>query len=251
MGDIGIGETLRSAREEQGRSIEEAARDTRVRADYLRALEDDTFDVFGGDVYAKGFLSTYARYLRLDPGPLLDRYRRYVQHDTYDTAALAAGPVARGAGRGFPMWIAWVVVAIILLLGAGALVERLPGRAPDQAAPTNPPAPVASPSPTATEEAPTETEEPSPEPTFEGVELTLTFEGSCWIRVTVDGEVTEEGTQAAGTSLELQGDEEVTIRYGAPENVTVVHNGEDLGAVAEPGSPPVDVTYTPEGAEPA
>jgi cytoskeleton protein RodZ len=249
LGDVGIGETLRSAREEQGRTIEEAARDTRVRGDYLRALEDDRFDVFGGDVYAKGFLSTYARYLRLDPNPLLERYRRYVQHDSYDTAALAAGPVARGTSRRPPAWVGGLIVVLLLVVAAGTLLDDLPGRAPDQAEQSPPPQPVASPTPSVTETA-----EPSPTatptPTFDGVQLEVSFTGSCWVRVTVDGEVTVEGTQAEGTTLTLEDDEQVTVRFGLPANATVVLNGEDLGQVAETTSP-LDVTFTSDGADTA
>jgi cytoskeleton protein RodZ len=48
-----------------------------VRETYLAALETEEFDALGGDVYARGFIAAYARFLRLDPQPLLDAHREY------------------------------------------------------------------------------------------------------------------------------------------------------------------------------
>ena len=70
-----IGTTLRAARRRLGRSLADAAASTRIRESYLAALEEEDFGVLGGDVYARGFLRSYARYLELDPEPLLDTYR--------------------------------------------------------------------------------------------------------------------------------------------------------------------------------
>ena len=62
MGDEGvtplstIGEALRSAREAQGKSLDEAAFATRIRSSYLEALEQERFGELGASVYAKGFL---------------------------------------------------------------------------------------------------------------------------------------------------------------------------------------------------
>lgn len=247
MSEIGIGETLRTAREEQGRTLEEASRDTRVRADYLRALEEDQFDGFGGDVYAKGFLSTYARYLRLDPAPLLERYRRYAKHDEYDTAALASGPVTAFPSGSAPPWVIWALVAAVVLGGAMVVVSLFGGRTPDPAGDqTAPPQPAAS--QTATE-VPAETEEPapSPTPTFEGVNLVLAFEGTSWISIAIDGETVQEGTIEAGEVLEFEGEEEIRARLGNAGGVRAELNGEDLGAQGGQGEV-VTVTFTPDGA---
>src|SRR5215212_4417775 len=70
-----IGEALRSAREAQGKSLDDAAVATRIRPSYLDALEEERFGALGGSVYAKGFLRSYAGYLGLDPAPLLEAYR--------------------------------------------------------------------------------------------------------------------------------------------------------------------------------
>lgn len=63
-----IGERLLEARQRRGVSIREAAEATKVRGDYLTAMENNQFDGIPlADVYRRGFLKIYARFLRLDP----------------------------------------------------------------------------------------------------------------------------------------------------------------------------------------
>lgn len=68
----GIGDTLRSTREHRGLSIEQVAQDTRISARFLEALEAEQFDELPAPVYVRGFLRSYANYLKVDPQPLLD-----------------------------------------------------------------------------------------------------------------------------------------------------------------------------------
>ena len=248
---IGIGDALREAREAQERSLQDAARDTRVRVDYLRALEEEEFGGFGGDVYAKGFLSTYARYLGLDPAPLLDTYRRYAQHDDFSAGALSGEPIAQPSSGSGRSWLTWAVVAVVVLAAAVAISNSVGGRAPRPAAEDNnvPPQPVASASPTTPAEvtSPTTAPSPSPSPTFEGVNLLLAFEDASWVRIQVDGQDVETGTIQAGETRTLQGKESVTIRFGNAGGVRAELNGQDLGTMGKRGEV-VNVTFTPQGA---
>ncbi|HBY96950.1 MAG TPA: hypothetical protein DEP84_23885 [Chloroflexi bacterium] len=68
---VAIGEQLREAREARELTLQDIERATRIRAKYLRALEEENFEVLPGTVYVRGFLKTYARELGLDPEPLL------------------------------------------------------------------------------------------------------------------------------------------------------------------------------------
>src|ERR671934_66030 len=71
---MGIGSALRKARLSRGVSIEDAARDTRIRAELLDALEQEEFDRLLGDVYVRGCLRSYATYLGLSPDRVVERY---------------------------------------------------------------------------------------------------------------------------------------------------------------------------------
>ncbi len=75
-----IGEKLLEARQRQGISIREAADATKVRGEFLDAMESNQFERIGlADVYRRGFLKIYAKYLRLDPERLLSDYATQVQ----------------------------------------------------------------------------------------------------------------------------------------------------------------------------
>src|SRR5437868_13936449 len=105
-----IGERLREARRRQGRDISEVEAATKIRAKYLRALENDEFTMLPGSTYVKSFLRTYAEYLGLDAHLLVEEFR--AQHEprgeeeipTFTPPARARPAHERRApGPGLPM----------------------------------------------------------------------------------------------------------------------------------------------------
>lgn len=264
----GIGASLREAREVQGSTLEEAARSLRARVTQLRALEEEDFATFGGDVYAKGFLKSYAVHLGLDPQPLLDTYRREVAHDDVRATTLVGGPTTNPPKQRVapPAWIAWVLVSVVVI--AGVFVVGLldgGGRAPLTAPADTPPGPPPAPAPSdddtdvdepsgdgdgtngveedADAQDPVEEEEPEP-PTR--VDLVLALEERSWMQILVDGSLALEETVQAGETLQFDGDQEIRIRFGNAGGVRAQLNGEDLGAQGGRGDV-VDVRFTPEG----
>jgi cytoskeleton protein RodZ len=69
-----IGNSLREARERQGLGYPEIELATKIRAKYIRALEEEDFRSIPGDAYIRGFLRTYADYLGLDSDVYVDEY---------------------------------------------------------------------------------------------------------------------------------------------------------------------------------
>jgi hypothetical protein len=69
-----IGNSLREARERQGLGYPEIELATKIRARYIRALEEEDFTSIPGDAYIRGFLRTYAEYLGLDGDVYVDEY---------------------------------------------------------------------------------------------------------------------------------------------------------------------------------
>ena len=69
-----IGSSLRDARVRQGLDFPELEQLTRIRPKYLRALEDEHFDVLPAPTYVRGFLRSYAAALGLDGQPFVDEY---------------------------------------------------------------------------------------------------------------------------------------------------------------------------------
>jgi len=83
-----IGSSLREARLRQGLDFPEIEQTIKVRGKYLRALEDEQFDLLPAQTYVKGFLRSYAEYLGLDGQLYVDEYNsRYVVGDGEEPSA--------------------------------------------------------------------------------------------------------------------------------------------------------------------
>ena len=74
--DRSIGKKLKNAREGKAYSIDEVSSSTKIRSEYIKAIEEDNFTKFDSHVYAKGFIKNYALFLDLDPEPMIALYRR-------------------------------------------------------------------------------------------------------------------------------------------------------------------------------
>jgi cytoskeletal protein RodZ len=70
-----IGHILREARENKGLTLEQVQEETRINSRFLNALEHGDYASLPTPVHVRGFLRNYARFLGLDPQPLLDRYQ--------------------------------------------------------------------------------------------------------------------------------------------------------------------------------
>src|SRR5881227_3848351 len=115
-----IGSSLREARLRQGLDFPELEQGTKIRAKYLRALEDEQFDVLPAQTYVKGFLRTYAEYLGLDGQLYVDEFNsRHVVGE--DDPALRARRSARvRQRRGVESRV--VVLALLGIVAVTALV---------------------------------------------------------------------------------------------------------------------------------
>ena len=80
-----IGNSLREARVRRGIDFAQAELATKIRGKYLRALEDEQFDVLPAETYVKGFLRTYAEYLGLDGQLYVDEFNsRFVSGEEHE-----------------------------------------------------------------------------------------------------------------------------------------------------------------------
>jgi Helix-turn-helix domain len=115
-----IGNSLRAARERQGLGYPEVELATKIRAKYIRALEEEDFDAVPGDAYVRGFLRTYADYLGLDGDVYVDEYgSRFLAGWRDDPFERPERPRVRRRERRFERR------AVILVLAGIALVTAL------------------------------------------------------------------------------------------------------------------------------
>jgi hypothetical protein len=68
---MAVGQKLEEARNRKGISIREVSESTKIRGDYLSAMEASSFDIDLPEVYLRGFVRLYARFLDLDQDAIL------------------------------------------------------------------------------------------------------------------------------------------------------------------------------------
>src|SRR5688572_3275209 len=158
-----IGSLLRETRIRNKIDITTVEEATKIRAKYLRALENEEWILLPGPTYVKTFLRTYAQFLGLDPHLLVEEYNaRFEEPEDLEVPAFArkrrlpertrrVGPPRRGIG------VALVVLGILgflLVLGLTGEDEGDGGNTARESSPAARDRPAAG----------TETERSRPEP---------------------------------------------------------------------------------------
>jgi len=136
----GLGARLAGARELQGLSLGDVARQLKLAVRQVEALERDDYDAFPGPLFVRGFLRNYAKLLQLD-----------LEHQIAGVGAIEPSPApepgaAPVADRVHPVrWLRWALAALLALLIGIALFRPAPdaGAGRDAAAPVRLSAPPA------------------------------------------------------------------------------------------------------------
>jgi transcriptional regulator with XRE-family HTH domain len=197
-----FGSSLRLAREAQGLTLADAEKATRVRARYLRALEEGEIEQLPGGAYPRVFLRDYAAYLGLDPSLLLEGVPE-------PEPEISPQPVGSPI-RPLP-WRGAAVTALVLGCVAAASLWGLSSRGHHatpsaQAAAAKPAAPKVVRQAAAPHAAP-------------AVATLRAVRGDCWVRVSRGGRVLWVGTLRQGRTLRLGVSKQLVVRLGAPWNV--------------------------------
>lgn len=131
--------------------VSEIEAQTKIRAKYLRALENEEWDLLPGPTFVRSFLRTYAQALGLDDKALVDEYRRqYEQPSELEHQPVMSS--ARGArrrpsrdrrtsggariSRGYMIALG-VLSVVILLLIVGLITGKKGGNSPTQVSSTS------------------------------------------------------------------------------------------------------------------
>ncbi len=110
--------------------ISEVEAATKIRAKYLRAIENEEWDMLPGPTFVKSFLRTYAEYLGIDGKLLVEEYKLRYEPPPSDTELQSLGPPvgpprprAPRPPRVSRAWIIGLSVAglIVLLIVLGSI----------------------------------------------------------------------------------------------------------------------------------
>lgn len=225
-----LGEQFRAAREARGLSLSEVAEQIRIRSVYLGEIEAENWVAIGAPVYVRGFLRTYARFLGLDPEEAVAAFNKTAE----------GTPVADGTGLSGAAWsdgqtrnlspLLWIASAVAVVLVAFVIYNFVALHAPADRAALTALSPQASPT-ALPSNSPAQTPTPSPAPAHT---LDLTLSAASWLRVTVDGNVSMEGTFPKGTHKVFSG-KKALIRAGNAGGLDIVVNGKPVAKLGKIG----------------
>ena len=137
--------------------ISEVEAETKIRAKYLRALENEEWDLLPGPTYVKSFLRTYAESLDLDAKLLVDEYKlRHERLSDVELQPINAAAPGRERRRQGPVVPRGVVIALVFI----GLIVALGVLGSDD--PSDDPPPVATTAVTTTTQRPAATPPPPP-----------------------------------------------------------------------------------------
>jgi cytoskeleton protein RodZ len=114
MADIGT--TLREARMRARIDISEVEASTKIRAKYLRAIENEEWDLLPGPVYARSFLRTYGDYLGLDSRMLIEEFKQQYEHPSdHEVRPIAPRGRERDRMSRGPLLPPWALIGVVLV----------------------------------------------------------------------------------------------------------------------------------------
>jgi cytoskeleton protein RodZ len=226
---VSVGPALRKVREGRDVTLEEAARDTRVRLEFLEAIEAEDFHLLLGDVHLRGCLRTYATYLRLSPDKVVAMYEAEVGRD--DEVVVVPPPVRSepvlGARRRRDDHRLWILVAATVLVLAGAFGVLSARR------PAPPPANLSEGTGSMTAGV------DIGRPISVGVEAQRPVE----VTIVADGGEPQHFELRAGEGRSFDGASSITVRLSEGNTARVIVSGVDYGFPGKAGEPWED-TYS-------
>ncbi len=218
---VSVGDALRKVRETRGLSIDEAARDTRIRREFLEALEEDDFGRLLSDVHVRGCLRTYASYLRLSPDKVVAAYAASLPESEEPAVAsspLGPEPVLGGRRRRDDHRLLVMIAATVLVLAGafGVLSARQPAPAPADVLSESPVVPVTS---------------------GRGITVALLARRPVDVVIIADGGEPETFSLEDGEGRSFHADGSITVRLSEGGTVSLTVSGGDAGVPGTLGQP--------------
>ncbi|HEY7884530.1 MAG TPA: RodZ domain-containing protein [Cellvibrionaceae bacterium] len=244
------GALLVSARERMGLTQEQVAAELKIQLKKIRALESDEFHLMFSEVFARGYLRSYAKLLHIDGEQLVQLYAN--AHGTQEPVAEVKDSLnltIRSTPSPWPMRL--LLVALILLVWIVAYwyftdTQSDLSSAVNETDPISPPAQVAELPEPQTYPAEVDADELLPEPSPSAEQATtiepsavdtvmpvldvleLSFAEECWLDVQdANGDVLATDLQSPGSQLTLRGVAPFSVRLGNyAQGVSASVNGE-------------------------
>jgi cytoskeletal protein RodZ len=223
-----IGEKLKKRREELGIDLKQVANTLRIHYEYLKCIENNALDKLPAQVYTRGYIKEYARFLNVDPDPLLDEHAKSQSESEGESEPVPQAPLkTKFVLPRSVIFIAIAVIAIVLVAVGfflrGSLAPPESTGEADHAADVK-----ASPLPAAPAGSVKEN-------TQAPYVLKVIAEETSWLRVESGEGRSEEVLMQPGETKEWTSQNGFDIKLGNAGGVKLIFNGKDLGTLGEKG----------------
>jgi len=251
-----IGARLRSAREANGITLDQAAKETNIRRQYLEAVENNAWNSVPGAVFVKGILRTYGNFLGLDGNSLIEKYKinaqglapeQAVSETIRETSRVRVAPKFKrnedefvesntSFGKKIAFGVFLLAALALFAFGAWCIMGQQPVNIPSFASDQNN-TPASKPS-----ADPLEAQSKHQATTPLG-KITLELKGKsrCWLEVTEGSKVIFSGMLQEGESRTFTGTNSLEVTYGNPPGVEITLNG--VRQPNETAARPITRTY--------
>ncbi len=242
-----LGQYLRSARQTKDIDIRDAAQQTRISINYLKALEDEDFSKLPGEVFVRGFLKNYARFLNLDEAETLRRYGELKPSPSPLESAAKPGTEKKTAspeGKSQSkeetpiepfVWGAAIFISLLVFLFTSLPMKHL--KKGYQSEKESLPIPSVLP------------QEASQSPSAKSDKLYLEVVAleDTWLLVRTDTSPQKKAVLKKGESLIWSADERFLLSYGRVSDLKLLLNGEELTVRGTGQTPIRDLAVTRAG----
>lgn len=264
-----LGDLLRETREQKKLSLEDVEQGTNIRKLYIKSIEDGDYDKLPGEVFLKGFIKTYGKFLGLNSLELIEQYKKEKNASTSEkevepTNQVQEQPVSPAQPpkveekitektaeptkeKNIPKIDSFAsnqaylqptksnskknifLVIIILIVIIGGAVFFLSSQDTSDTK-----APVHTTQQESTQQPEQQAQQPAP--VVNGAEVTAVFNEDCWTEVKVDGNVVLSETVKKGSNLNWKGNNQIDITVGNAGAIDITFNNQPVGKLGDIGA---------------
>ena len=222
-----IGSLFTKARKRKKISLDKAARETKIKKEFLEALEKENFEILPDDVYVRAFLNTYAQYLEVKPEKILGRYKQQrpiIEKKQIKKPIKLISPKFNTKRQKK----SWTGLLIFLLLATVVLVIFSQHKKISlfSSKTKKPPA--------------------SKEKSQSALNLKIRVTKNCWLRVKEGNKIIFEGNVSTGQEKKWGTDKEFVLRVDNAASIELIVNDNYIGPVGEEGEFIQALVLTPE-----
>lgn len=268
-----LGDLLRETREQKKLSLEDVEQGTNIRKLYIKAIEDGNYEKLPGEVFLKGFIKTYGKFLGLNSLELIEQYKKEknastISEEVVSTNQVQEQPISPAQPKkveektpvetttketkekAIPKIDSFttsqtylqsnksnskknIFLVIIILI---VIIGGAVFFLSSQDT-SNTKAPVHTTQQESTQQPEQQAQQqPAPAPVVSGAEVIAVFNEDCWTEVKVDGNIVLSETVKKGSNLNWKGNNQIDITVGNAGAIDITFNNQPVGKLGDIGA---------------